>query len=392
MYYNGVVGPQTFGSIMTEHYLDNSATTKVSEKSAQKALFMMTNEYGNPSSLHTKGLNAELELSKARETIARSLSVEDDEIYFTSGSTESNNTVIFGVANAKRRQGNKIVTTAIEHSSVMESCKKLENDGYEVVYLSPDKEGIVPMSAFEEAIDEHTILVAVMAVNNEIGSVQDIERISKIIKRKNPQAHFHCDAVQAYGKMILKPKKWNVDTMCVSSHKVHGPKGVGALYIKKGVRITPLLYGGEQQKKVRPGTECAPLIAAFATAVEEFDIINNKEYVKSLRDYLKDKVSKLDGIVINSSENALPYVINISVMGIRSETMLHHLEQDNIYVSSSSACAKGKRSYVLTALSLPDKIIDSSLRISFSKYNTKEDVDAFLTSLKKGMDNLQRTK
>ena len=377
---------------MTEHYLDNSATTKVSENSAQKALFMMTNEYGNPSSLHTKGLKAELELTKAREIVADSLSVEADDIYFTSGSTESNNTVIFGVANAKRRQGNKIVTTAIEHSSVMESCKKLEQDGYEVVYLIPDKDGVVPLSAFEEAVDERTILVAVMAVNNEIGSIQNIERIGKIVKRKNPEAHFHCDAVQAYGKMLLRPKKWNVDTMCVSSHKVHGPKGVGALYIKKGVRVIPLLYGGEQQKKVRPGTECAPLIAAFGTAVEEFDIANNKEYVKSLCDYLKGELSELDGVVINSCENALPYVLNISVIGIKSETMLHHLEQDNVYVSSSSACAKGKKSYVLTALGLKDKLIDSSLRISFSKYNTKEDVDAFLVSLKKGMDSLQRTK
>ena len=377
---------------MTEHYLDNSATTKVSENSAQKALFMMTNEYGNPSSLHTKGLKAELELTKAREIVADSLSVEADDIYFTSGSTESNNTIIFGVANAKRRQGNKIVTTAIEHSSVMESCKKLEQDGYEVVYLIPDKDGVVPLSAFEEAVDERTILVAVMAVNNEIGSIQNIERIGKIVKRKNPEAHFHCDAVQAYGKMLLRPKKWNVDTMCVSSHKVHGPKGVGALYIKKGVRVIPLLYGGEQQKKVRPGTECAPLIAAFGTAVEEFDIANNKEYVKSLCDYLKGELSELDGVVINSCENALPYVLNISVIGIKSETMLHHLEQDNVYVSSSSACAKGKKSYVLTALGLKDKLIDSSLRISFSKYNTKEDVDAFLVSLKKGMDSLQRTK
>lgn len=377
---------------MTEHYLDNSATTKVSEKSAQKALFMMTNEYGNPSSLHSKGLKAELELTNAKEIIASSLSVDTDEIYFTSGSTESNNTVIFGVANAKKRQGNKIVTTAIEHSSVIEACKKLEQDGFEVIYLLPDKNGVVPLSAFEEAIDEKTILVAVMAVNNEIGSIQDIERIGKIVKRKNPEAHFHCDAVQAYGKMLLRPKKWNVDTLCVSSHKVHGPKGVGALYIKKGMRIIPLLYGGEQQKKIRPGTECAPLIGAFGAAVEEFDIANNKEYVRSLRNYLKEKLDGFEDVVINSSENALPYVLNISVLGIRSETMLHHLEQDNVYVSSSSACAKGKKSYVLTALGLSDKLIDSSLRISFSKYSTKEDVDAFLSSLKKGMDSLQRTK
>lgn len=377
---------------MSEHYLDNCATTKTSENAAKKALFMMTSEYGNPSSLHKKGLHAELELEHAREVIASSLSVESEEIYFTSGSTESNNTVLFGVASAKRRSGNKIVTTAIEHSSVMEACKKLENDGFEVVYLSPDKDGVVPLSAFEEAVDHSTILVAVMAVNNEIGSIQQIERISKIVKRKSPDAVFHCDAVQAYGKMVLKPKKWGVDTLCVSSHKVHGPKGVGALYIKKGVRVLPLLYGGEQQKKLRPGTESAPLIAAFGTAVEEFDIAQNREYVTALRDYLKTELLKIDGVTINSSDDALPYVINISVEGIRSETMLHHLEQDDIYVSSSSACAKGKKSYVLTALGLSDRLIDSSLRISFSKYNIKDDIDAFLVSLKNGIETLAKTK
>lgn len=377
---------------MSEHYLDNCATTKTCEKAAQKALFMMTSEYGNPSSLHKKGLQAELELDHAREIIASSLSVESDEIYFTSGSTESNNTVLFGIANAKRRSGNKIVTTAIEHSSVMEACKKLENDGFEVTYLLPDKDGVVPLSAFEEAVDSSTILVAVMAVNNEIGSIQQIERIAKIVKRKNPDIVFHCDAVQAYGKMILKPKKWGVDTLCVSSHKVHGPKGVGALYIKKGVRIIPLLYGGEQQKKLRPGTESAPLIAAFATAVSEFDIAKNREHITALRDYLKTELKSIDGVTINSSDNALPYVINISVEGIKSETMLHHLESDEVYVSSSSACAKGKKSYVLKALGLSDRLIDSSLRISFSKYNDKEDVDAFITSLKSGIATLAKTK
>ena len=377
---------------MIEHYLDNSATTVVSEAAANKALYMMTNEYGNPSSLHKKGLSAELELTKAKEIIADSLAVDSDEIFFTSGSTESNNTIVFGVAQAKRRAGKKIVTTAIEHSSVMESCKKLESDGFEVVYLTPDENGVIPLSAFEEAIDSDTILISVMAVNNETGSIQNIERISKIVKRKNPDAHFHCDGVQAYGKMVLKPKKWNVDSMCVSAHKVHGPKGVGALYIKKGSRVLPLLYGGEQQKKVRPGTECAPLIASFSVAVSEFDIASNREYVKGLRDYLVSELSKLESVTINSSKDALPYVLNISVDGIKSETMLHHLEEDDVYVSSSSACAKGKRSYVLKAIGLNDRLIDSSLRISFSKYNTKDDVDAFLSSLKSGIDTLSKFK
>ncbi len=377
---------------MAEHYLDNSATTVTCKAAAEKALHMMTVEYGNPSSLHKKGLSAELELEHARETIASSLYVEAEEVYFTSGSTESNNTVLFGVANAKKRSGNKIVTTAIEHSSVIETCKKLEADGFEVVYLTPDKDGVIPFTAFEDAVDERTILVAVMAVNNEVGSVMNIERIGKIVKRKNPDAHFHCDAVQAYGKMILKPKKWNVDTLSVSSHKVHGPKGVGALFVKKGVRITPLLYGGQQQKKIRPGTECAPLIAAFSEAVKEFDISDNREYISQLNRYLKDELSKLEDITVNSSDNALPYVVNISVSGIKSETMLHHLEQDEIYISSSSACSKGKKSYVLTAMGLPDRLIDTSLRISFSKYNNKDDIDALVNSLKRGIETLAKMK
>lgn len=377
---------------MAEHYLDNSATTVTCKAAAEKALHMMTVEYGNPSSLHKKGLSAELELESAREVVANSLSVDAEEVYFTSGSTESNNTVLFGVANAKKRMGNKIVTTAIEHSSVLDACKKLESDGFEVVYLTPDKDGVVPFSAFEEAVDDKTILVAVMAVNNEVGSIMNIERIGKIVKRKNPDAHFHCDAVQAYGKMILKPKKWNVDTLSVSSHKVHGPKGVGALFVRKGVRVTPLLYGGQQQKKMRPGTECAPLIAGFSEAVKEFDVAKNREFITELNNYLKSELSKLDGITINSSSAALPYVINISVQGIKSETMLHHLEQDEIYVSSSSACSKGKKSYVLSAMGIDDKLIDSSLRISFSKYNNKDDIDAFINSLNKGIQTLAKVK
>lgn len=375
---------------MSEHYLDNSATTVVSEKSAQKALFMMTTEYGNPSSLHKKGLSAEREIESARKIIAASLSVNATEIFFTSGSTESNNTVIFGTISARRHDGSRIVTTAVEHSSVYEACKKAERDGYEVVYISPDKNGVVSAKDICDAVDDKTILVSVMAVNNETGAIMPIKEIGSMIKRKNPSVIFHCDAVQAFGKIKLKPSKWNVDMMNVSSHKVHGPKGVGAMYIKKGVRITPLLYGGEQQRKIRPGTEAAPLISAFGVAVSEFDIDKNYAYITELRDYLVSRLSTIDDIHINSSDSALPYIVNISTNCIKSETMLHYLEQNNIFVSSSSACAKGKRSYVLSAMGLSDRLIDTSLRISFSKYNTKDDIDAFVDSLKKGMSALAR--
>ncbi len=376
---------------MCEHYLDNSATTKCCDYAADKVLSLLTTKYGNPSSLHKKGLEAELEISKAKSIISKSLSVNDDEIFFTSGSTESNNLVIFGTAQAKHRLGKKIVTTAIEHSSVIDSCKRLESEGFDIVYLAPDKNGVVPISAFDNAIDSDTILVSCMAVNNETGAIQPVDKIGAIIKRKAKNATFHCDAVQAYGKLVLKPKKWGVDLLSVSSHKVHGPKGVGALYISKGVRLIPQLYGGEQQKRIRPGTESAPCIAGFGCAVEQFDIQGNHSYITELSAYLKDKLSSIDSVTINSSDSALPYITNISVKGIKSETMLHYLEQQDIFVSSSSACAKGKKSYVLKAMGLDDKLIDTSLRISFSKYNTKDDIDAFVSTLEMGISTLAKT-
>ena len=230
-----------------------------------------------------------------------------------------------------------------------------------------------------------------MAVNNETGSIQPTEKIAKLIHKRNPDTLFHVDAVQAYGKTPLKPKKWGVDLMTVSAHKIHGPKGVGALYIRDGARITPLLYGGEQQKKRRPGTEASPLIAAFGEAVSETDIAGNMEIIRALNAYALDRLSAIDGVTINSPASALPYIINLSVSGIRSETMLHHLEREyGVYVSSSSACAKGKRSYVLAAMGMGGDYIDSSIRVSFSKYNTTDDVDALCEGLKSGLATLQR--
>lgn len=371
------------------HYLDNSATTAVSEKSAEKALLMMTSKYANPSSLYHFGLDAEKEVEHSREVIAKSLGVNADEIFFTSGSTESNNTVLFSCAKKRRRDGNKIIVSSIEHSSIMDSAKELENSGFEVIYLPVEKDGTVSPLTLSNAVDEKTILVSIMAVNNEIGSINPIKSLSKIVKSRS-SAYFHCDAVQGYGKIELKPAKWDCDFMSVSGHKVHAPKGVGALYIKKGTKFNPLLFGGEQQKKIRPGTENVPAICAFGTAVEEFDIKGNYEYIKELNRYTKEKLSKNDEIVINSDENALPYLINISVKGIRSETMLHYLEQFGICVSSGSACAKGKKSHVLSALGKQDELIDSALRISFSKYNTYDDIDALVNHLFDGINSLQK--
>ncbi len=375
---------------METHYLDNSATTAVCKAAADKALYMMTDNYGNPSSLHKMGIRAEEEVEKAREIIAGTLSVDSREIIFTSGGTEANNTAVFGAAQALRRRGDRVIVSAVEHPSVHESAKRLSELGFDVHYAPVDKDGAVDIEALKALLNNKTILVSVMAVNNETGTIQPIERVSKLVHKLSPEALFHCDAVQAYCKMPLKPQKYGVDLMTVSAHKIHGAKGAGALYIRSGARISPLLYGGEQQKKLRPGTESSPLIAAFGAAAAEADIQADSGYIRELSSYALGLMRQTDGISINSPADALPYIINISAEGIRSETMLHHLESTGVYISSSSACAKGKRSYVLEAMGLSDSRIDSSLRISFSKYNTKEDIDALTAGLRTGIATLQR--
>lgn len=377
---------------MTEHYLDNSATTAVCREAAEKALEMMTEKYGNPSSLHSKGMEAEEEIHHAREVIAKSLGVNPEEIFFTSGGTEANNMAITGAAHAAKRKGNKIIISAVEHSSVLETAESLEKEGFEIVKIYPDSEGHINTEDIENAVDEKTILVSVMTVNNETGAVFPTDRIAKIIKRKKSPALFHTDCVQAYGKIPLKNSKLCADLITVSGHKVHGPKGVGALYIKKGVRLLPIIHGGEQQKKVRPGTEGVPLICAFGKAVSLFSIEENLKHAEELRDYALERLSKIEGIEINSPDDCLPYIMNISVLGIKSETMLHHLASKGVYVSSSSACAKGQKSYVLKAMKLPDPRIDSALRISFSKFSTKEDVDALAEGIMLGCGSLVRKK
>lgn len=375
---------------METHYLDNSATTAVCKAAAEKALYMMTDDYGNPSSLHGMGIRAEEAVEEARGIIARTLSADSREIIFTSGGTEANNTAVFGAAQALRRRGDRVIVSAVEHPSVYESTKRLSELGFDVHYAPVDGYGVVDIEALKALLNDKTILVSVMAVNNETGSIQPIDRISKLVHKLSPEALFHCDAVQAYCKMPLKPQKLGADLMTVSAHKIHGAKGSGALYIRSGARISPLLYGGEQQKKLRPGTESAPLIAAFGAAAAQADIQSDSEYIRELNRYALGLLSETDGISINSPSNALPYIINISAQGIRSETMLHHLESTGVYVSSSSACSKGKRSYVLEAMGLSDSRIDSSLRISFSRYNTKEDINALIEGLRSGIATLQR--
>ncbi|MDQ5983037.1 MAG: Cysteine desulfurase [Eubacteriales bacterium SKADARSKE-1] len=377
---------------MREIYLDNSATTQVSEKTIEKAVELMRQKYGNPSSLHAKGLEAQNEVENARKIIAKTLNCDQTEIYFTSGGTEANNLAVFGAAKAMKKRGNKIVTTAIEHSSVYESLKELENSGFEVVYLKPDIFGMVTKEQFMEEIDENTILVTVMMVNNEVGSILPVDQIRECIDLKKSPALFHVDAVQAFGKMPINISKIKPDLLSLSSHKIHGPKGVGALFKSKSKRIYPRAFGGEQQDKVRPGTESAPLIAALGVAVSEIDIESNYKKVLELRNYLVKKLNGISEITLNSGPDSLPYIVNFSVENIKAETMLHFLASHNIYVSGGSACAKGKASRVLKKLGIPDERVTSSIRVSFSKYNSKEDIDALIEGLLDGIKSLVKIK
>lgn len=371
-----------------EHYLDNSATTVVSQKAAEAALRIMTRNYGNPSSLHLKGMQAEAELTKARKIIAGALGAMPEEVYFTSGGTEANNTALFGAAQAKKRRGNKIVISSVEHSSIMEAADKLEKDGFEVVRVAPQSDGIIHTDDIVQVVDENTILVSAMTVNNETGAVMPVENIFSAVKDKNSEILCHTDAVQAFGKLKINAKRLNADLISVSAHKVHAPKGCGALFVRKGVRIIPHQYGGEQEKKLRPGTEALPLIAAFGVAVSEFDIDANFNIVSELSAYAKERLPEIDGVRINSPESHLPYVLNISAGRVRSETMLHFLEELDVFVSSGSACAKGKPSHVLSAMGLDKNRADSAIRISFSKYNTKEDLDALCSGIRTGLETL----
>lgn len=366
-------------------YLDNSATTKPCREAVEAVNYMMTENFGNPSSLHTPGIEAAKSLISAREAIARALGCEKDEIYFTSGATEANNLALFGAAAAKRRAGNRIVTTAIEHESVVAAADELEKQGLEAIRLMPDKHGNISAADFAEAINDKTILVSAMYINNEIGSIMPIDKIKKIIEMKKAPALFHTDCVQAFGKVKINPRKLGADMISVTAHKIHGPKGTGALYIKKGTRILPRVFGGEQEKRMRPGTEASPLIAGFGAAAAALpDTEMQSQAVSGLNSYLRELLSKIDGIQFNSDENASPYILNVYVPTfMRSQTIVQELSSKyKVYVSNGSACAKGKKSHVLAAMHLSDEIADKSIRISFSRFNTKQDCEICAAAIK----------
>ena len=365
-----------------EAYLDNSATTPLCKKAKEEMVNAIENTWGNPSSLHEKGIEADLLLKGARKTLCTLLSCTEKEVFFTSGGTESNNLAVFGAARASKRKGNRVITSAVEHPSVMKAFDRLENEGFEVIRIPTDKKGFIDVDALEEAVNDKTVLISIMAVNNEVGTIQPFEEISKIVKRKGAPALIHVDAVQAFGKIPLTPKKWGIDLMSVSSHKIHGPKGVGALFVKEGTRLSPVAAGGGQERDIRPGTEPMPAIAGFMGAMQELKIKDSLACVGEHRDYLVAELNKRDGITVNSPENALPYIVNLSLVGLRSETVLNLLSDMEVYVSSGSACSKGHKSPVLTAMGLDDSIIDSSLRVSMSRFTTKDQLDLFL----KGID------
>ncbi|MBP3704890.1 MAG: cysteine desulfurase, partial [Clostridia bacterium] len=327
-----------------------------------------------------------------RAIIAERLSAQPGEVYFTSGGTESDNIAILGAAYAKKRAGNRIVTTAIEHPAVLNTMAQLEKEGFEVVYVQPEADGNIPAEKFAAVIDAKTILVSVMTVNNETGAVLPLKEIAGIIKRKKAPALFHTDAVQAFCKLPVSPKKLGLDLISVSGHKVHAPKGVGALYVKSGVRILPHSFGGGQEKNLRPGTEGVPQICAFGAAVKAMPAEREAEKaVREVRDHLLMRLGVLPEVTLNSPENAMPYIVNLSAGRVRAETMLHFLAEKGIYVSSGSACGKAKPSHVLTAMGLSQQRIDTSLRVSLCAENTKEEIDAFADALKEGLATLSHT-
>lgn len=372
-----------------EHYLDNSATTQVLPSVAQKAVEMMVEEFGNPSSLHTRGFRARKLLEEARSQVAQALGAQPEEITFTSGGTESNNLVLFGAAQARRRLGNRIVTTAVEHDSVLNPCRALEKQGFEVVYLKPDKDGRLPEEALMEAIDDKTILVSVMLVNNETGAIFPVEAAAKAIRRKKAPALLHTDAVQGFGKLPFTVKRLGVDLLTLSGHKIHAPKGIGALYMKKGTRILPQALGGGQERGLRSGTESVPLICALGEAVKQLPPAQETlDRVGELNALLRQELAKLPQVTVHSPEEGLPYVLNFSAGRVRGETMLHFLAERGVYVSSGSACGKAKPSHVLEAMGLPKEQVESALRVSFSRFSTKEDVEALVEGLKLGLETL----
>ena len=372
-------------------YLDNAATTKPCGEAVSAAVDAMTENYGNPSSLHRAGLDAQLAVDKARKAIAASIGADSSEIYFTSGATESNNLALRGISAAYGRKCRKLVISSVEHASVDETASALEKNGFEIVRISPRDDGRFYADDFISACDENTCLVSMMLVNNETGYIMPVRETFMAVKRSFPEIITHCDCVQGYMKLPIKAASLGADLISLSAHKIHGVKGVGAIYIKKGVRVIPIVTGGKQEKGIRSGTESVPLIAAFGAAVDKFrpTIAERYERVSQLKAHLLEKIGGIENVAVNSPSDGSPYVINISAVGKRSEIMLHFLESKGIYVSSGSACSKGQQSGVLGEFGISGKRADGAVRISITAQTTEEELDEFAEALAEGMTKIR---
>lgn len=375
-----------------EAYFDNSATTPVYPEVRDLVVKLMEEDYGNPSSLHLKGVKAAGYIKDAREGLARLMKVQPKEIVFTSGGTESNNMALIGGALANRRAGNKIITTSVEHASVGSTVDFLKDMGFEVVRIGVDSRGLIDEQQLIDAVDDDTIIVSVMYVNNEIGAVMPIQDLVKRVKEKNPSVLIHVDAIQAFGKYTIYPGRMGIDMMSISSHKFHGPKGVGALYIRDRVKVKPIIYGGGQQSGMRSGTENVPGIAGMVLAAEMTynDLDAKVEHMRQLKEHLIGELTQIEDVYSNSGD--APHIASITFKGVRSEVMLHALEERGVYVSSGSACSSNKHSVssTLKSIGLPQEKLESTLRFSFSPENTMDQVDYAVDCCKELLPVLRR--
>lgn len=379
-----------------EAYLDNAATTRCSREAAERMMQVLLEDYGNPSSLHGRGITAENHIKEARGMIAKTLRADAREIIFTSGGTEANNLAIAGAVQANRRGGNRIITSAIEHASVAAPFAALKEQGFEVVVLPVDRVGRISLEALEEAMTADTILVSLMMVNNEIGTIQPIEEAARIIKTKNPHCLFHVDAIQAYGKLEVYPKKAGVDLLSVSGHKIHGPKGSGCLYVGEKVKVRPQLLGGGQERGMRSGTENVPAAVGLGIAAAQMQkrLRECRQEMYRLREIFVTEAVKISGVSINGAlgEAAAPHIVSVSVEDVRSEVFLHALEEKGVYVSAGSACSSNKPtvSATLRAIGLPERLLDSTVRFSFSAETSEEEIRYALKCMEELIPMLQK--
>lgn len=379
-----------------EIYLDNSATTRAFGEVVDIVSRVMYEDYGNPSSMHQKGVEAERYVKESKEIIAKTLKVQDKEIFYTSGGTESDNWALMGAASAGSRAGRHLITTKVEHPAILQTMEYLESIGYEVTYLSVDKQGVIRLEELNEALRPDTILVSIMHVNNEVGAVQPIEEAGALIKRVNPKTLFHVDAVQSFGKYKLFPKKSKIDMLSVSGHKIHGPKGTGFLYIDEHVKIKPILFGGGQQKGLRSGTENVPGVAGIGKATQLMyrNLSEDVERLYKLKRHFTDGILQISNVKINGPmyEEGAPHIVSVSFAGVRSEVLLHALEDRGVYVSAGSACASNKHSVsaTLKSMGVAQDMLDSTIRFSFSIFTTKEELDYTLKCLNEILPMLRK--